>query len=309
MMELSLAKRRTPLSSNKPSMLKDFLLDDLSSCSSNGFRSYPRKQCCTTVRFLLQIDMKNKPTKQRKKKIRNNKPHSVRSPLKSTGAGEPISAFRRASEAIINAVKHLPFPSFKSSTKYSSSSPSKLKLGILPRSFSRKFLSKRSFWKKNNHKEIQMWGPVINHLADDYEEEEEQQNSSPPRDFIVSVSAVGEGGISSNSSTSQSSTTTNSWSDSDFTNSDESLQSSTANSSTTKIPEENNKKILPIDGAVSNSSSKRAGVIVGGADDSTVANNSSSSNSNTNSNSPPNTSKVSIFYFLFLFCFQKFEYY
>ncbi|XP_042051126.1 uncharacterized protein LOC121796344 [Salvia splendens] len=34
-----------------PLLLKDHLLQDMSSCSSNGFKSFPRRQCCTTVRF------------------------------------------------------------------------------------------------------------------------------------------------------------------------------------------------------------------------------------------------------------------
>ncbi|KAG6428695.1 hypothetical protein SASPL_112949 [Salvia splendens] len=34
-----------------PLLLKDRLLEDMSSCSSNGFKSFPRRQCCTTVRF------------------------------------------------------------------------------------------------------------------------------------------------------------------------------------------------------------------------------------------------------------------
>ncbi|KAG6437592.1 hypothetical protein SASPL_102511 [Salvia splendens] len=36
---------RTPL------LLKDHLLEDMSSCSSNGFKSFPRRQCCTALRF------------------------------------------------------------------------------------------------------------------------------------------------------------------------------------------------------------------------------------------------------------------
>ncbi|KAG6384025.1 hypothetical protein SASPL_156177 [Salvia splendens] len=35
-----------------PLLLKDHLLDDMSSCSSNGFKSFPRRQCCTAVRLL-----------------------------------------------------------------------------------------------------------------------------------------------------------------------------------------------------------------------------------------------------------------
>ncbi|KAG6411160.1 hypothetical protein SASPL_129235 [Salvia splendens] len=34
-----------------PLLLKDHLLEDMSSCSSNGFKSFPRRQCCTTLRF------------------------------------------------------------------------------------------------------------------------------------------------------------------------------------------------------------------------------------------------------------------
>nr|GFA40299.1 hypothetical protein [Tanacetum cinerariifolium] len=54
----------------KSGLLKDYLLDDLSSCSSNGFRSYPRRQCCTKVRYLIEIDLnkhiKLNPTTQKK---------------------------------------------------------------------------------------------------------------------------------------------------------------------------------------------------------------------------------------------------
>ncbi|XP_047947478.1 uncharacterized protein LOC125193677 [Salvia hispanica] len=34
-----------------PLLLKDHLLEDMSSCSSNGFKSFPRRQCCTAVGF------------------------------------------------------------------------------------------------------------------------------------------------------------------------------------------------------------------------------------------------------------------
>ncbi|XP_047341524.1 uncharacterized protein LOC124945179 [Impatiens glandulifera] len=75
----------------KPLMLKDYLLHDLSSCSSNGFRTYPRRrrhrQYCsnTTVKYILQDQV---------------------DPNKSKPAS---SAFQRASKTVINAVKLLPF--------------------------------------------------------------------------------------------------------------------------------------------------------------------------------------------------------
>ncbi|XP_047338807.1 uncharacterized protein LOC124942364 [Impatiens glandulifera] len=79
-------------------MLKDYLLDDMSSCSSNGFRSIPRKQCCNNVKFILEFDLKNPNGKKPKPSI-----------------------LQRASAAVINAVKIFP-----------------RKRSILPRSLSRK---------------------------------------------------------------------------------------------------------------------------------------------------------------------------
>ncbi|KAG6399266.1 hypothetical protein SASPL_140742 [Salvia splendens] len=108
----------------KPSLLKDYLMDDMSSCSSNGFKSFPRRQCCpSTVRFLVEIN----PDQHKKYSIFN------KSPSKSAA-----SAFQR----VIAAVKRFPF-----------GSPDK---PILPSSLSRKILRKTIFWKRNSsHKEIQ----------------------------------------------------------------------------------------------------------------------------------------------------------
>ncbi|EEF51088.1 uncharacterized protein LOC8265402 [Ricinus communis] len=115
-------------------MLKDYLQDDFSSCSSNGFKSFPRRQCCTTVRFLLEIDL-NSNSKPRQQHFRRSK--------SSKSASSTFSALHKA---VINAVKLLPFPS--SNSKSSSPSASK----FLPRSFSRK-LFKKSFWRKVEPKE------------------------------------------------------------------------------------------------------------------------------------------------------------
>ncbi|XP_057787247.1 uncharacterized protein LOC131004556 [Salvia miltiorrhiza] len=109
----------------KPSLLKDYLMDDMSSCSSNGFKSFPRRQCCpSTVRFLVEIDL----NQQKKYFIRNISTKSA------------ASAFHR----FIAAVKRLPFGS------------SSEKKPILPRNLSRKIIRKSIFWKrKSSYKEIQ----------------------------------------------------------------------------------------------------------------------------------------------------------
>ncbi|XP_021895267.1 uncharacterized protein LOC110812740 isoform X2 [Carica papaya] len=112
----------------KPLMLKDYLLQDLTSCSSNGFNSFPRRQCCTTVRFLLDIDLRKTNTANR---------FLTRSRSRAV-ASTTISAFRRASEAVIKAIK---------STSPSPSVRDRVKKVLLPRSLSRKLLKGR-FWKK-----------------------------------------------------------------------------------------------------------------------------------------------------------------
>ncbi|CDP09814.1 unnamed protein product [Coffea canephora] len=239
-MELSLAK---PQTLRKPLMLKDYLLDDLSSCSSSGFRTYPRRQCCTSVGFLLEINLKNKPPK-----------HIKRPPLKNPSKPLP-SAFQRA----IKAVKSLPFAAIKSS---SSTSSNKLRLTLLPRSLSRKLL-KRSFWKRNDRKEIPRLEPISQLIV---------QNTSPPSDFTAST-ATGDRYSSSSES--------NSWWDSDFTASDDSTAS--GNSSENTFRNKNYSyylsKRLPNDKVVG---SKRAAVKVGGDD--SIAATSSSSDSCTSSN-------------------------
>ncbi|XXG67263.1 hypothetical protein AAC387_Pa06g0652 [Persea americana] len=107
----------------RPLMLKDFLRDDPNS-SSNDFHSFPRRSD-TTVRKLLEIDLNSgdafRETRLSRSRSRTN----------------AISAFQKASEAIINAVKQFPFSSAKPPPKH----------GFLPRSFSQTL--RRSFRKKN----------------------------------------------------------------------------------------------------------------------------------------------------------------
>lgn len=190
----------------KPVLLKDYLLDDLSSCSSNGFRSYPRRQCCTTVRFLLEIDL------NKSKQSFNKKPQQLLRSRSKSASSATMSALQRASEKVLNAVKSLPFAGVRSQ--------SKPKKDVLPRTLSRKLL-RRSFWKKTDHKEIERWKSFGELIAEKPE----------PEDFkatITAAAAAAAAGTDSNSSTSNSES--NSWSDSDFTASSDNLQCLSGNS-------------------------------------------------------------------------------
>ncbi|KAL8200886.1 hypothetical protein R6Q57_012225 [Mikania cordata] len=95
--------------------LKDHLLDDLSSCSSNGFRSYPRRQCCTKVRYLIEIDLL--PPMQNQFLNTRSKSNSV---------------LYKASAALVNVFKHFHLSSGKTR-----------KANLLPRK-----QSKHGFWKR-----------------------------------------------------------------------------------------------------------------------------------------------------------------
>lgn len=111
-------------------MLKDFLRDDPNS-SSNDFRSFPRRSD-TTVRKLLETDLNSgdafRETRLSRSRSRTN----------------TISAFQKASEAVINAVKQFPFSSAKSPPKQ----------GFLSRSFSQTL--RRSFRKKHEKEKHEM---------------------------------------------------------------------------------------------------------------------------------------------------------
>ncbi|KAJ9549847.1 hypothetical protein OSB04_022390 [Centaurea solstitialis] len=91
----------------KSVLLKDYLLDDLSSCSSNGFRSYPRRRCFTTVRYLIEIDlnkhMKLPPTQKHKSKPKEKE--KVKSKPKSKSKSRSMSVLQRASSAVVNVFK------------------------------------------------------------------------------------------------------------------------------------------------------------------------------------------------------------
>ncbi|WCJ26155.1 hypothetical protein M5689_007995 [Euphorbia peplus] len=180
----------------KPLMLlKDYLLDDFSSCSSNGFKSFPRRQCCTTVRLLLDIDLNNKNLKP------PQQPHLKRS---NTTSSVAISALQKASKAVLNAVKLLPFPS-SSSVKSSPVSRNRKGKIRLPRSISRRLFKN---WKARDAGEIRDWKMFGEFL-------EEVEKQSPEKISAVSSAAVN---FTCDADSSSSSTSNaNSWTESEFT--------------------------------------------------------------------------------------------
>ncbi|XP_019084736.1 PREDICTED: uncharacterized protein LOC104707472 [Camelina sativa] len=136
---LSTSKRRL-----KPLMLRDYLLDDLSSCSSNGFKSFPRRQppssSSSTVRRLLDAEIKRSGLIHQHHHHHRKQPRLTRRSSRTT-CGTAIShAVHKASTAFLNAVRLLPFPSSKGDNNNN-------KHGVLSRSLSKRLLSK-SFWRK-----------------------------------------------------------------------------------------------------------------------------------------------------------------
>lgn len=152
-------------------MLKDYLLEDLSSCSSNGFKSFPRRQqCCpSTVRFLLDIDLKARGDVATRRSSSSKLVHRSSRSLKrspSRTASATVSALHRASVKIINAVKLLTFPSI-SKFPASSAGKSKSRRSLLPWSISRKLMKKR-FWRREEAEEpdIVQWRLFRDFLAE-----------------------------------------------------------------------------------------------------------------------------------------------
>ncbi|KAJ8766172.1 hypothetical protein K2173_021689 [Erythroxylum novogranatense] len=172
----------------KTLMLKDFLLDDLSSCSSNGFRSFPRRQCCSTVRLLLEVELKSSH-------------HPYSKPIKRQNL-KGSSLYKKTSGAVINAVKLLRFPS-------SIKSPS-LQERTGKGSFLRRSLSRRLFIKKVDKKEdrITQWKSFREFLED---KQEPADQPSIPQTTATEVIHV------RHSVSSSSNIKSNSWTDSEST--------------------------------------------------------------------------------------------
>lgn len=166
-------------------MLKDYLLDDMSSCSSNGFRSFPRRQCCTTtVRFLLEIDLKVKDSSVTKRFIPRTASRKI--------ALSTISTLQKASDAVVRAFKQFPLPSSRKP--------------FLPRSISRKLIL-RAFWKKSDivDSNTRRW-KSFQEFLDEKEPPSSDQNPSE----CTAIAVAGRNSISSCSNSI-------SWTESEFT--------------------------------------------------------------------------------------------
>ncbi|KAI3872581.1 hypothetical protein MKX03_022797 [Papaver bracteatum] len=154
-MEIELKSKKKPVMERRIVLLKDFLKEEMSSCSSNGFKSFPRKTCCTySIRHLVEMDLKSRDLTKNPSFPKNHHLLGNKSSSTSTTASSTISALQKASVAVINVVKYLTFSSSSSSSSklssLSSSSSSSRKQGnSLSRSVSKK-LKSRSFWRKNN---------------------------------------------------------------------------------------------------------------------------------------------------------------
>ncbi|KAK6137559.1 hypothetical protein DH2020_028701 [Rehmannia glutinosa] len=193
--------RRPIRAFSKPLLLKDHLLDDMSSCSSNGFKSFPRRQCCTSVRFLHEFEYRNKNKQQRQQQKRYSN-------FNRTASKSAISAI----QSVITAVKRLPFAAAKSAEKR------RFKDSFLARSFSRKILKKSGFWnRKTEQKEIGRWKSFDQLLKEDAEPSSRSDGSITARDGK-----------------------SNSWSESDFTASDDCSSGNSSSEVNSNLPEERN---------------------------------------------------------------------
>ncbi|MED6221796.1 hypothetical protein PIB30_058156 [Stylosanthes scabra] len=177
-------------------LLKDYLMrDDLSSCSSNGFKSFPRRPCCSTaVGFLVaEKDLKSCNSRRRRRSRRNTTTTTT-----LLLAPRSSSVLQRASEAVIRAIKSLPHKSSGRSKKDGSGS-------VFSRSFSRKLLS-RSFWRKAEAKEEEGEGSTQRWIRTSFRELLMQ-------DSHKTASLNQDSAFTTNAATSSSS----SWGESEFT--------------------------------------------------------------------------------------------
>ncbi|OMP09634.1 hypothetical protein COLO4_05272 [Corchorus olitorius] len=215
-------------------MLKDYLRDDLSSCSSSGFKSFPRRQCCTTIRFLLEADLK----KSKDYYSSNTAKRLLKRKSSKQASTAAISALQKASEAFLKAVKLLPFASIKPSTSRALQSNGTSKKGLLPRSFSRRLFS-RSFWRKAEKIDDGGGGEVIEiRQWRSFREFLEEKNQPSDQNNIGNVNTTDTCSsiittTTSRVSTSSTSGNSNSWAESEFTV--DIFQSSSGNSENSNL--------------------------------------------------------------------------
>ncbi|KAL9385511.1 hypothetical protein Peur_022521 [Populus x canadensis] len=177
---------------HRPQLLKDFLIDDDSnSCSSSGFRSFSRKPCDSTMKTLIEIDLRN--PKRIANSSNNIATYKLLRSRSKAAASTTISAF----QAVINAVKNIHFTAVKP--------PS-----ILPRSLSRELSKKKSQNKENEVKITVTIKDIIRWRSfRDIVEEKSLPSDLPPSPYHCITTTTG--------STSTTPRSGSSWCDSDFT--------------------------------------------------------------------------------------------
>ncbi|XP_050378237.1 uncharacterized protein LOC126795439 [Argentina anserina] len=193
-------------------MLKDYLIDDLSSCSSSGFKSFPRRQCCTTLRFLLEIDLKSssRPQLPPQRSIQNhnnlksqNPKQLLRRSRSRAAASNTFSALQRASGAVINAFRNLQFHSVKSTSSSVQSSARKGGLVLLlPRSISRRLWRKNFQTKVEEEKDVGRWRSFRELLQEKDTPSDETTASTESTDSKSNSNSWGESEFSLNSESS-----------------------------------------------------------------------------------------------------------
>ncbi|KAF6160465.1 hypothetical protein GIB67_019234 [Kingdonia uniflora] len=190
-MSIQVKQRKPPPLERRPTlMLKDFLGEDFSSCSSSGFRSFPRRVPNVPIRKLVEADLKP----QNPKKLFKSR---------SKATSTTMSALQRASKVVLNVVKHFNFSSGKTS----------LTLSPLPRSFSRKLL--RSFSRKSDKQKNEI--NVVVKVKDiirwkSFRDLIEEKQKTADNNYSLSSPVY-----TTTTNTITTTTTNSSWSDSDFT--------------------------------------------------------------------------------------------
>lgn len=230
-------------------LLKDFMLDDFSSCSSNGFKSFPRKAHCCSASvplFLLDGDLKGRASSSSKRHRLSRNP--------SKAASATFSALHRASLKVLH--KFLPYrPAVKSSS--AGSAHRGAYRGILPRTLSRK-LSKTWFWKKTAAAAVGVAesDDSVTGRWKMFREFLEEKDPPPPSDKISHRSSM--------SVTSSSSGRNSSWDSSDFGSSTASSNSFSVNSvSSTALSDGKKDSTLPPHLEQEEDVTDRVGVTVG----------------------------------------------
>lgn len=235
----------------RPRTLKDFLTDiDSNSCSSSGFRSFPRRVQDSSIRNLIQNDlnMANNASSS------SNNTKRLLSSRSKTAASSTISAF----QAIINTVKSIQFNVVKS--------PS-----ILTRSLSRKLSRKNSNKSENKESDIKITVRVKDIIRwksfrELIEEKPQPSDLAASPDYHCTAATTTTGSMNSTPCSSNGS----SWCDSDFTS--EYLPSSSGNSEGYSVHDvELGNKFLPCVGR--NSTKATTGAAVNTAVGPKVSNN------------------------------------